>query len=370
LADGETLREFQKGLEPKLRAAGWWGKQMMTDPLTGQERPVQLGSPRRLETIFRTNMTVAYSAAHYTDMVDSADTYPYWQFVCVMDSATRPSHAALNGKIFRWDDPIWNTHFPPLDWGCRCRVRKLTSAQVRAKGLKVEASSGSMSWDERLVSERSGEVAKVAVYEDPGTGAKVSTGAGWSYNPGQAWHLDEMAWQTARQMPEEARYDFIGDMAKSKLSAEAFPGWVDGIIQRGKPVGFAMTVGWMKPELVEALTKHNLEPDNPFLVADDKGILHMTRDAKQKSGQALSLAQLKALPRVLQNYKAILYDTGKHNLLYVVKDGGNRSTKVVVEVNYKLRGQTGRVNFVNTASNIATHHLLEGKYILVDGAIK
>jgi len=54
----------------------------------------------------------------------------------------------------------------------------------------------------------------------------------------------------------------------------------------------------------------------------------------------------------------------------VVKNGDGKSTKVVVEVNYKLRGQEGRVNFINTASTIPTHNLLEGKYILVDGAIK
>jgi hypothetical protein len=76
------------------------------------------------------------------------------------------------------------------------------------------------------------------------------------------------------------------------------------------------------------------------------------------------------LPHVVTDYEALLFDTEKQNLIYVVKNAGDKSTKVVVEVNYNLRGQRDPVNMVRTASNIPTHNLLEGKYILLDGAIK
>jgi SPP1 gp7 family putative phage head morphogenesis protein len=281
LAEGQTFRDFQKNITPTLQAKGWWGKKMMVDPLTGEEKPVQLGSPRRLETIYRTNIAVAESAGRYKELMESVDTHPYWQYIAVHDAKTRPSHMALDGKVFRWDDPFWNKFFPPIDWGCRCHVRALTAKQVRERGLKVESSKGTITTSDKLVSRASGELHEMSTYTDPVTGVKTSTGLGWDHNPGQAWQTDALAWQKARDMDESTRTAFLADMAKSKLCAEMFPDWVDGIIQRGEPRGFALTIGWMKPELLKTLAAHKLEPATPFIVADDKGILHMSRDAKK-----------------------------------------------------------------------------------------
>ena len=52
-------------LEPQLRALGWWGRQVVPAP-DGAEDEVQLGSPRRLKTIYDTNMRVAYNAGRRT----------------------------------------------------------------------------------------------------------------------------------------------------------------------------------------------------------------------------------------------------------------------------------------------------------------
>lgn len=49
LANGETLDEFRRKLTPRLVDAGWWGREEMEDPLTGEVKEVQLGSARRLE---------------------------------------------------------------------------------------------------------------------------------------------------------------------------------------------------------------------------------------------------------------------------------------------------------------------------------
>ncbi|MBF0487542.1 MAG: minor capsid protein [Nitrospirae bacterium] len=163
ITDGITLKEFQDELEPLLKAKGWWGKQEI-----GTEdgiKTVQLGSPRRLEIIYRTNLQTAYMAGRYKGMMADVDNRPYWQYVAVMDSRTRPSHAALNGKVFRYDDPFWNTHYPPNGFRCRCRVRALDAQDMKDKGLKVESSNSPY--------------------------RQMQPDYGWDYNPGkEAWQPD------------------------------------------------------------------------------------------------------------------------------------------------------------------------------------
>ena len=58
-AEGRTFDDFRNELEPILRRKGWWGRQRMADPLTGQTRIVQLGSLHRLHIIFDTNLRMA-----------------------------------------------------------------------------------------------------------------------------------------------------------------------------------------------------------------------------------------------------------------------------------------------------------------------
>ncbi|WP_237043784.1 phage minor head protein [Pseudomonas aeruginosa] len=70
-------------------------------------------------------MQSAYMAGRYAAAYEARETHPYWMYVAVMDGVTRPSHAALHGKVFRWDDPIWQHITPPMattagDDGGRC----------------------------------------------------------------------------------------------------------------------------------------------------------------------------------------------------------------------------------------------------------
>lgn len=186
IADGTTFAQFQKELEPILRAKGWWGKQ-----LTADGKIVQLGNPYRLETIYRTNVQSAYMAGRYKQQMENADDRPFIQYVSVLDSRTRPSHAALHGKVFRFDDPFWDTHYPPIAYRCRCRTRALTERQVTARGLTVETGAGRMVWEDKPIGRKGkGGTRPVAGYRDPDTGDVVSTDPGWSSNPGRAWMID------------------------------------------------------------------------------------------------------------------------------------------------------------------------------------
>ncbi|HII2941666.1 TPA: phage minor head protein [Pseudomonas aeruginosa] len=174
LQDGQTLQQFTEQLQPVLETQGWWGQQVIVDG-AGNAELVQLGSPRRLKTIYQTNLQSAYMAGRKASMEETTETHPYWMYIAVLDGKTRPSHRALHGKVFRHDDPIWSRIFPPNGFNCRCRVIALTEAAVKRRGLKVESSVGRMFTDtvEIGVDKRTGEIRTAEV-----TGVRTTDAAG------------------------------------------------------------------------------------------------------------------------------------------------------------------------------------------------
>lgn len=197
LTEGKTLAWFAKELTPVLQAKGWWGRQEHVDADTGEVSQVQLGSPWRLQTIYRTNLQTAYMAGRFQSQLENIDDRPYWQYVAILDGRTRPSHRAMNGKVFRYDDSIWQYLYPPNGWGCRCRIIALSADNVAKLGLKVESSAGRLSSMMKLVSEKTGEMREVTTYRatDPVTRREivVSPDVGWSYNPGAATWVPDLA---------------------------------------------------------------------------------------------------------------------------------------------------------------------------------
>ena len=113
----------------------------------------------RAETIYRTNLQTAYQVGRYEQMTDPdvMEMRPYWQYVAVMDQATRPEHAAMNGKVFPADDPIWDEWYPPNGFNCRCTVQTLSGSEMEREGYKISK----------------------------GSGVKVKPDEGWDFNPGK-----------------------------------------------------------------------------------------------------------------------------------------------------------------------------------------
>ena len=130
---GQTLEQFSEQLTPVLQAKGWWGRQDMPHPDTGEIQTVRLGSPYRLKTIYLTNMQSAYMAGRYAEMMDAIDTHPYWEYVAVNDERTRETHRMLHGSVYAADDPVWDSLYPPLDYRCRCRVRPLSRSMGESR---------------------------------------------------------------------------------------------------------------------------------------------------------------------------------------------------------------------------------------------
>lgn len=122
MENGATIDDFKKDMNTFLIAKGYEGLTKF-----------------QADNIFRTNIQTAYNVGHYKHMTEPMvmKLRPYWQYVAVLDRGTRLTHRAMNGKVFRADDPIWDQWFPPNGYKCRCTVVTLSERQVKQRGLKV-----------------------------------------------------------------------------------------------------------------------------------------------------------------------------------------------------------------------------------------
>lgn len=137
IADGTTFETFQSQLTPTLQKKGWWGIKEMEDPKTGELRDVQLGSARRLRTIYDTNLRSAYSAGAWERIQRTKQTRPFLRYVVVDDNRLREKHRGWQGTILPIDHPFWETFYPPNGWHCRCSVQQLSQRDLDRRGLKV-----------------------------------------------------------------------------------------------------------------------------------------------------------------------------------------------------------------------------------------
>lgn len=172
LTEGKSFQAFKKDMADIADKSGWGSK----------ERNY------RLRTAFNTNILQAYSVGRYAqmtnDMVRAAR--PYWQYDAVDDGRTRPAHRALDQKVYRSDDAVWDTIYPPNGFNCRCLVRALSDSDVARRGLTVESGSGVVG----SIGEVDGR--PVAIVPDPG----------WAHNPGKVQWGDPLERKLIREMSD------------------------------------------------------------------------------------------------------------------------------------------------------------------------
>ena len=173
LAGGWTFRRFRGEIGPLRRRKGWWGRRMMTDPLTGETRPVQPGSARRLGIILDTSLRMAWARGRWQAIRRLAHMRPWLRCVAIPDARTRPGHAGLHGTVPRRDHPAWQTRYPPCGRNCRCTVRQMSDRDPERLGLKPsqappEDRSKTRPWHNA----RTGRTIEVPMGIDPGPRAQ------------------------------------------------------------------------------------------------------------------------------------------------------------------------------------------------------
>lgn len=351
--EGWGAQQTQRELTNMFKSRGWWGKKTIIDE-SGEEKTIQLGSPHRVRTIYRQNMQSAYNAGRYLKQLENVDFAPYFQYVAVLDEATRPEHKALHGKVFRYDDPIWASLYPPNGWGCRCTVRQLTEAEVARKGLTVEKSGNNLSDKDVVINQETGETKQVAVFKTTDLANKpvvMQTDAGWSSNTGKAaWNIDVLAFNEVKDMPQEIKDKFISEMAQNTLNEKVYKNFVKNTIKNGlKPKGIETAITWLQPVMLNKLAKENIKINTPVVVMQDSRIGHIIGEVKTEK-QKIDDTQLLDLYNIINNPDAVYLDYSKPDskgLVYIRNLDKNKCLKVCVKLN-KFKSKTP-VNYISTA---------------------
>ncbi len=389
LAEGRTFRDFAKELTPELQRQGWWGKQEMVDPLTGRKRLAQLGSPRRLKTIFDTNMRTARAAGQWERIQRTKLALPFLVYELGPSREHRPEHAAWAGRMLPVDDPFWRSHYPPNGYGCKCRVRQVSKSEaarlekdgVSAQIQEVDAESGLPTGHftdrtipvrttapevrtRQWVNRRTGEVSQVPVGIDPG----------FDYNFGEAARVRQAARQWAEKVA--AAPPELGAAAAASMPAETlnnlnaeYRQWAMGILRGEKlGVGGRRVVGALRPKVVEKLAELGELPSSAALTIEQRELTHLLAEAR-KGEKALPEEVVLNLPAYLAKAKAVVWDplSRRPALLYVLDLNAEKYGRVAVRLDY-VSGRF-RANAIRSGGMVGRANLMQKGMETLDGEL-
>lgn len=91
------------------------------------------------DLVFRNANAAATAGGRYAEMFSREwiQRAPFWQYDAINDNRTRPDHLALDGLVFRKDDPAARKYLPPIAHGCRCSSIEADQADLDDGGYKV-----------------------------------------------------------------------------------------------------------------------------------------------------------------------------------------------------------------------------------------
>lgn len=117
--NGQDLREAIAGLKAVLDP---YIKQGSVDP--------EASGGARLETAVRTNVVDAFNMSRLETYKENGDFVKGLMYSAVLDDddRTREDHAAMDGRQYAIDDPIWDKWTPPNGFNCRCVLIPVTLA--------------------------------------------------------------------------------------------------------------------------------------------------------------------------------------------------------------------------------------------------
>lgn len=121
-----------------------WSQDTWHEKLREKSIASPLGE-RHLDTVFRTNALTAYNEGLRESLEHPLvrGTFPYVRYDARHDPPrVRLDHLAMEKlgiqgtNIYRRDDPIWDTFWPPWDYNCRCSITPVSVQTAALAGIE------------------------------------------------------------------------------------------------------------------------------------------------------------------------------------------------------------------------------------------
>ena len=367
LTEGITYRQWAKDLTPELQRLGWWGRQTVTDPLTGERVDAQLGSPQRLRTIYNANLASARSAGQWARIERTRASHPYLLYLLGPSQEHRLQHVGWRGTLLTSDDPWWVSHMPPNGWGCKCYVRQMSAAkaqQLRTGGLTVTGepildSAGNPTGHSTRIKQAVKTTAPATTTREwrnqrTGQVEQVPTGIdrGWDTNPGLIARREHAARLLADKLPTAhvqdgaTQWQTVQPLIADAL-ADDYRHWLDS----QPPKDAQRVVGGLTPALLDTLITRGLTPSSAAISI--------------QADTAKRLPDITRLPELLAQPDAILWDRQQPALLYVRKaltaDGNARHVlRIVTDTAGRTHIQQGGISTRAELQDPAKYAIISG----------
>jgi len=272
ISEGQTFAQFKKNLEPTLRKKEWWGQKEMEDPLTKETHTVQLGSDRRLRTIYDTNLRSAYQEGRW-ERSQASTAHPYLMYRVGNSKNHRKEHLEWNGLVLPKDDPWWNSHYPPNGWGCKCwtmAVSEDRKQRLEETGITVPPSvDGEPGYTVKVKTQAPKTTYKTFVNERKGTVEKVPVGVdpAFNWNVGKGRNIDAI-----KEKIERTKRLLMADDSGFPLAPE--PLTSKGIQEMQKQSDTVYQAFTKHEKLVlDKYTKGHLDEMNEYLAQGSQGFV-------------------------------------------------------------------------------------------------
>lgn len=314
MQQGQTLEQWKAGITPVLQEKGWWGKKTVINP-EGREQEVQLGSPRRLRTIYDTNMQSAFAAGRYKAMLAGSETRPYWEWRHITISNPRKQHVALNGRIFRYDDPFWSVAYPPSEWGCKCRVIARSAREVDGKEI-LDSDGYSSTIIERIGTDRNtgaDVIAKRTQFNIPTKDGNLTfaPAAGFNGSPASSYLIDDVMVRRATELLGEAKgLQQAQQLMNNSHLTKAHTHFVENALKRSEPQKISNVFGVLQSDSVQFLAATGQSLESKILLISDEVIVNKL--------YTVTVTELSALPELVSHVERKLWDKQNLALFYLL----------------------------------------------------